>query len=158
MSVPREDLDPRAQRAIELFENSPVGEQLSEPKERSGRCWRASTRFLSALRESDLDGSLLVWVGEGWEHGAILLDGTDIVVDWTASQFAEDDEEAAAYDFPCIRTRGQADAELNYESYVLDFEDPFQSKAPNLIPEPLLRWERARQRIVGTDEDARHRG
>ncbi len=94
----RSELDQSVQAAVGLFEHAPIGQQLADYREREGRCWRSSTRFLSALRESGADGELLVWTGEGWEHGAIQLKGTDIVVDWTASQFEKDP------DTPGIRT------------------------------------------------------
>lgn len=119
----RSQLDPVVQEAIELFEASPVGRQLADPDEREGRCWRTSTRFLSVLRELGRDGDMVVWSGKGWEHGAIQIKGTNVVVDWTASQLEEDPDKAREYDFPCIRTRAEADAQWG-SSYVWDFENP----------------------------------
>jgi hypothetical protein len=142
-------LDPQVQAAIALFEQAPIGQQLADSRERAGRCWRSSTRFLSALRQSGADGELLVWRGQDWEHGAIRLLGTDIVVDWTASQFEADPEKAQAYEHPCIRSRAEADAACG-ESYVFEFETPF-FRNHNGLPEQVLPWGQARERIAGFD-------
>lgn len=147
--VTRSELDPRVQAAIALVENAPIGRQLADYRERAGRCWRSSTRFLSALRESGADGELLVWTGQGWEHGAIQLKSSDIVVDWTASQFEADPNKAKAYDYPCIRTRAATDAACG-ESYVFRFEDPF-FRGSNSLPEQVLPWDKARERVAGVD-------
>jgi hypothetical protein len=51
-------------------------------------------------RESGADSELLTWTGEGWEHGAIQLRGTAVVIDWTASQFEHDPAKARQYPQP----------------------------------------------------------
>jgi hypothetical protein len=145
----RSELDPRVQAAIAMFEQAPIGQQVADYRERAGRCWRSSTRFLSALRESGADGELLVWRGQDWEHGAIQLQGTDIVVDWTASQFEAEPEKARTSEHPCIRSRAEADAACG-ESYVFEFENPFFRNHNNL-PEQVLPWARARERVAGVD-------
>lgn len=150
-SFDRRRLDPEAQAAIALFEQAPVGQQLSDFRERPGRCWRSATRFVSALRESGTDGDLLAWTGKGWEHGAIQLRGAAIVVDWTASQFEHEPAKAQQYPQPWICSRADADARWGC-SEILDFEDPFfRGAGRNLVPEPVLPWTQARERIEGID-------
>ena len=148
--IPRQVLDSRSKAAIRLYAAAPVGLQLSDPAERAGRCWRASTRFIAALRHEQSDGCLLLWSGEGWTHGAVLVAGSPFVVDWTVSQFEDDPAKAAAYEFPMIRRRREMDAHLRSSSSVLKFEDPFWAKT-DLVPEQLLPWELARVRIPGLD-------
>lgn len=93
---------------------------------------------------------MLVWTGEGWEHGAILLSDADVVVDWTASQFVEDAAKAAMVPVPCIEARTEPDARWG-ESYVLEFESAFLRAARNLLPEPMLEWRLAKERIEQRD-------
>jgi hypothetical protein len=144
-------LDPSNEVAIQLFANAPVGLQLADPAERHGRCWRASTRFIAALRYEQSDGLLLVWHGEGWEHGAVLAAGSNLVVDWTASQFEKDPVKAAGYEYPLVRTRSEMDKLFKCRSQVLNLDDPFL-----VLPEPVFSWDLARERIRGIDDHDVH--
>ncbi len=146
--VDRESLPASAQAALELFETSPVGLQLADHDEKAGRCQRASMRFLSALRETGSDGTLLAWGGDGWWHCAVLIAGSeDVVVDWTASQFESDDARGAV-PYPRIETRAQADARWGCS-------DPrdIDSSAGRWVAElpELLTWSGAREVIPDRD-------
>src|SRR4051794_37438205 len=107
-----DELRRRLQRAVGLFQASPVGEQLRDVEQQRGRCKRASSRFISALREVGLRGNVLEWAGDGWWHHAVIVEGSDIVVDWTAAQLEHDPDTAQAVAWPLIETRAEAEARL----------------------------------------------
>lgn len=156
LSVGRYDLPPEVLRVVELFESAPIGQQLKEAQQQSGRCWRSATRFLSALRAHQLEGDLLCWSLPGATHGAVRVTGTTAVIDWTLAQFERDPIKAEAMAFPVVCTAQEIDDYLSAESYVLDFEDPFFLPAPDLMPEPLMDWEQARERIRTHDRPGKH--
>jgi hypothetical protein len=109
--VGRDDLVAAVQTALGLFEHSKVGQQLSDPDERPGRCRRSSERFVSAIRHVDPDAEarIIEWIfPEAFHNAVVVADG--IVVDWTASQFTKDPVEIAKVPWPLITTRAQADA------------------------------------------------
>ena len=103
------DLSPEAQAAVNLFAESPVGQQLANIDEQNGRCGRASLRFLAALRQEGSDGTILTFSGDRWWHAIVLPNGTDLVLDWTPSQMEEPAARTKA-PFPRIETRAQAEA------------------------------------------------
>jgi hypothetical protein len=142
--VSLDDLPAEAQRAVEAFKASEVGQQLARIEEQPGRCQRASIAFLSALRHHGADGTLIVWSGPSWWHSAILVADTEgVIVDWTASQF-ESDEVKASTPYPRIETRAQADARWG-DSDPEDIDTPvgrFVSALPELAP-----WSEAQRRI-----------
>jgi hypothetical protein len=140
----RSDLDFAVQEAIELFERSEVGQQLRDPMECHGRCRRASQRFLSALAAKDRKGQLLEWAWDGAWHHAVQLDGTDIVIDWTAAQFEDDVDAARGLPFPRIETRSQAEERWG-EPAVIDMESKADRYFHN-VP-PLMPWDVAQRRI-----------
>ncbi|WP_027005293.1 hypothetical protein [Conexibacter woesei] len=118
-----DDLSLSARTAIELFRNSPVGDQLQQSGEASGRCKRASARFIAALRSVDdaagRAARIIEWVGDGGFHHAVLLAEHEAVVDFTIRQF---DKHSRA-PFPCVRTRGQAEVDWGCGE-LIDLDDP----------------------------------
>lgn len=138
------DLDPGVQEAIELFESSEVGQQLRDPMECGGRSRRAAQRFLSALGTKERKGQLLEWAWDGGWHHAVQLDGTDIVIDWTAAQFEGDPDAARRVPFPRIETRAAAEERWG-EPAVIDMDkgdDLYFHNVPPLVP-----WSVAQRRI-----------
>jgi hypothetical protein len=135
------DLDPAVQAAIQLFAESPVGRQLSDPAQSSsGKCQQASLRFLAALREKGTDGRLLAWAGptDTWWHCTVQPHATDAIVDWTARQF---DPTAPC---PRIETRAVAEVRWNLPTE-LDVDTPLGRKLGDL---PAVRaWSEAREVI-----------
>lgn len=90
-------LPPAAQAAVDAFKEAEVGQQLADPSECGGNCFRASARFRSALREFGSAGLVIEFYAadQTWFHQAVALagDASDlgpetIVVDWTVRQFA----------------------------------------------------------------------
>jgi len=151
------DLDPPVQKAIELFKSSPVGEQLRHLDMRGGRCGRASCRFLSALIACGGSGRLLEWGWEGSWHHAVLIDGTTVVVDWTAAQFEDDPAVAASVGFPRIEPLHDALARWG-EPTVIDVDDRGARYFHN-IPE-LLPWSEAQKGTIparGSPQEATFR-
>lgn len=147
-TVSLSDLPRAAQEAVALFESSAVGQQLADQGERAGRCQPASISFLSALRETGADGTLLAWDGDGWWHcGVLVADSTDVVVDWTASQF-EPEGPKADFSFPRFETRAQADTRWGLSSK-LDIDTPLGCSLAQL--RPLLPWSEAQKRIPDRD-------
>lgn len=114
-------LDSRARDAVSKFYESPVGNQLSDAHDVGGHCQEASIRFLSALRDEGGNGKLVCWSGEGWYHVAVWIDGTDVVVDWTARQFDQPGDDPVEY--PRIEEMDSA-VERWGESIVLDPDTP----------------------------------
>lgn len=146
-TVARNDLSREVQTAIEAFEASDVGRQLADRAEQRGRCQRASMSFIAALRESGADGQLIEWTwGNDW-HTAVLVG--DDVIDWTASQFGDGEEQAGAMPQPLVETRARIDVQL-HETYgaaagiSLPADDSFFGRrAPS--------WEQAQSPITGAE-------
>jgi hypothetical protein len=143
-----EELPLAVQGAIELFQDSPVGRQLSAIRTPSGLCQDASIRFLAALREQGSDGQLLAWGSpeSTWWHCTVQPKESDVIVDWTARQF----EPNAAY--PRIETRTVAEARWNLPG-LLDINSAIGRNVGQLPDVPT--WEEARGVIGGeaTNED-----
>jgi hypothetical protein len=141
-TVDARDLPDAAQKALALFQASPVGEQLSEQDQQGGNCQRASIAFLAALRRVGADGTLLAWGLPGAWHCAVLVAGSGgVIVDWTAGQF---ESEGAEVPYPRVETKAQADARWG-DSNPLDIDSALgRSLAglPRLAP-----WEQARERF-----------
>lgn len=152
----RNAVDPAVREAIELFEESEVGEQLRDPGQCDGRCRRASQRFLSALATKERRGHLLEWAWDGGWHHAVLVDGCEIVIDWTAAQFEQDSDAKRRVPFPRIETRTQAEERWG-EAAVIDVENASDLFLHN-VP-PLVTWEVARARIPdqGSEEERLYR-
>lgn len=144
--------------AIDLFRQSPVGQQLADPRETNGRCGRASGRFISALRECGSDGKIVEWGGlENAWHQAVLLPDGMTVVDWTASQFETDAEAAQSVPYPRIELLSAAIERWEEPSHI----DPDDKQAMWLhdTPPPMP-WSEARERIPdeGSAEERTIRG
>lgn len=142
-AVSRSDLPGAVQEAVAAFEASDVGQQLVQHEEKAGRCQHASIRFLAALRQHGADGTLVAWRGDGWWHCGVLVASTDVVVDWTASQF-EPVEAHESVPSPRIEPRAQADARwgVSSEMDIDSMEGRFVAKLPELVP-----WSEAQSRI-----------
>jgi hypothetical protein len=149
----RDNLPESVQEAISMFETAPVGRQLRDLDEQSGRCRRASMRFIAALRQAGTDGRLLEWASGfvpdkvGWWHHAVLLEGSEVMVDWTAAQFEQDEVAAPAVPFPRIEPRATAEARWGPgRERSPDDRGGFMQDLP-----PMLPWSAARECIPERD-------
>jgi hypothetical protein len=135
------DLDPAVRAAIELFANSPFGQQLRDPdQDTGGWCQEASLRFLAALRDKGSNGRLLSWgsPGDNWWHCTTQLEDSDVIIDWTARQFEAD--------APCPRIEPRAAAEARWNlPGELDIDTAFGRGVANL-PE-LPAWSDAQKQF-----------
>lgn len=141
----RYDLPQEIEDAMDLFERAPVGRQLADPNETAGRCGRASGRFISALRESGADGSIIEWseLENAWHHAVLLPDG-ETVVDWTASQFETDD--LAAQNCPYPRVEPLATAIKRWGDPATIDPDDKLARWVHDVPD-LMPWTEAQERI-----------
>lgn len=79
--VGRDNLTEAVQEALDLFELSGVGQQLSDPVERPHRCRRSSERFVSAIGhiDPDTEARIIEWnFGLAYQNAVVVAD--EIVV------------------------------------------------------------------------------
>lgn len=138
-----------------------MGRQLRHVDEQDGRCKRASLRFIAALRECGQDGSILEWTGggrepgeAGWFHDVVLLDGSEIIVDWTGAQFEEDERARRLVPYPRVEARATAEERWGRPREYSP-ESRFFPELPNRLPP----WSSAQQRIPerGSSEERLNR-
>lgn len=101
MSSTTPPIPDEVQAAIDAFAAADVGQQLANVEECDGRCFTASAKFRSALREFGSTGLVLEFnfpdsdnAGKWWFHQVTVvaestadLHADTIVVDWTVRQF-----------------------------------------------------------------------